>query len=256
MKNGITAFRTYNSTGYLRFSIKELLELITKSFLVIVLLDVTFYRSLVLMPFLIPIGYLYFLKLLKEELSKKRSFFCKQFKDFLGLTITSLRAGYSVDNAIINTYADLSNTYGQDADICRLVSKLSVAKKNGQSMGSVFVKAGTLLEIDDVRRFGQIYMLSYTGSGNIASVMDRTALAITEKLEMRNEIEMALNERVFEMKIMSIMPFGIVGYISLINKGYFDALYHNLLGIILMSACMLIYIGAYIWGMKIVEIEV
>lgn len=255
MRNGRMLFKN-NEKEYLRLSKAEVLNLILKSSLVIVLLDITFYKNLVFIFPLMIVGYAYFKKSERELVGQKRSVFCKQFKDFLNLTVTSLKAGYSVDNAIVNTYADLCNTYGPESDICKVVKRLSIARKNGQNMGDIFIKTGKITGVDDVMRFGQIYMLSYTGSGNVAGIMDKTASTISEKLDIQSQIEATLNERIFEMRIMSIMPFGIVGYISLINRGYFEALYHNLLGIILMTICMLIYIAAYVWGTKIVEIQV
>ena len=51
-----------------------------------------------------------------------------------------------------------------------------------------------------------------------------------------------------ELNIMKVMPFGILFYISISNPGYFDPLYHNILGIAVMSGCLVAYLTAYAIG--------
>ena len=40
-----------------------------------------------------------------------------------------------------------------------------------------------------------------------------------------------------------------------ISKGYFDVLYHNIIGVMIMSVCLTVYILAYLMSEKITEIE-
>jgi tight adherence protein B len=57
------------------------------------------------------------------------------------------------------------------------------------------------------------------------------------------------------MKIMNMMPFFIMAYISLTGRGYFDVMYHNLPGIIVMSVCLIVYIFSYLWGVRIFAVK-
>ena len=56
-----------------------------------------------------------------------------------------------------------------------------------------------------------------------------------------------------ENKVMCIVPFFILLYMDITSKGYFDILYHNLPGIIIMTICMAVYIMAYLMAEKITE---
>ncbi len=104
--------------------------------------------------------------------------------------------------------------------------------------------------------FGLIYKISYMKRGNVANAMEKYAEQIIERFEVENEIYNEMNERIFEMKIMNLMPLAIMLYIGMMNKGYFSVMYHNIKGILCMSLCLLIYVGAYFWGNKMTSIEV
>ena len=53
---------------------------------------------------------------------------------------------------------------------------------------------------------------------------------------------------------MCMIPFFILFYMDVTSKGYFDVLYHNLVGIIIMTVCLGIYIFAFFMSEKITEI--
>ena len=69
-------------------------------------------------------------------------------------------------------------------------------------------------------------------------------------------IEVVISARQLEQRIMNIVPFGILLYISAASEGFFDVLYRNAAGVVLMSICMAVYIGAVFLSGKIVDIEV
>ena len=55
---------------------------------------------------------------------------------------------------------------------------------------------------------------------------------------------------------MNIMPFAIMLYISMTSPGYFQGLYHSLQGVLVMSVCLLVYVGAYILSIRMISIEI
>ena len=55
---------------------------------------------------------------------------------------------------------------------------------------------------------------------------------------------------------MKYIPFFIIFYISLTTKGYFESLYHNLLGWIVMTVALFIYMAACKVSDRILQIDV
>ena len=56
-----------------------------------------------------------------------------------------------------------------------------------------------------------------------------------------------------EWMIMKLIPFAILLYIELANPEYFDGLYHNTRGVLVMTGCLAVYLGAYMAGEMIMK---
>ena len=83
-----------------------------------------------------------------------------------------------------------------------------------------------------------------------------TADVIGQKIELLAEIDVMLTGKKMEQRIMLLIPLFIMGYISLTSPGYFMPLYQNPMGILVMSACLLLYATAYLLSEKIMEIHI
>lgn len=205
------------------------------------------------MILLLAVGYGYFNILFQEKQNEKRQKICQEFKEMLLLSGTGQRAGYSIENSLINSTGDLSRLFGTKSAICLMLKEVYIARENNQSIHEIFIKAGRETDIEDIWQFGEIYQIAYASSGNMSVIMDKAAQVLIEKLEIRNNAYIALNERIFELKIMNMMPFLIIVYVSLTNPGYFDVMYHNLKGILIMTGVLIVYILSYLWGQKLLR---
>ena len=241
---------------YLKNGIKEKCLIIAEAVAVIPVFDYFFYRSLTAAFFLIPVGVLFYALLSRQLNEKKAAEFRSQFKELLMLSSTMMRAGYSVENAILKSYGDLRYMFGKDSPVCRLIADIAKAQKNRSQIGNVFISAGMQTGIEEIEEFGRVYSVVYEKSGNMSSIMDKAAGSIIEKMEVESEIYTAISKSRFEMKIMDLMPFFIMGYMSLTGRGYFDGMYHNAAGAVVMTICMAVYILSYLWGERIVRIDV
>jgi len=50
---------------------------------------------------------------------------------------------------------------------------------------------------------------------------------------------------------MKIMPFGILAYVGMSSPGYFDPLYGNATGIMIMTVLLIVYLAAFYLGDRI-----
>ena len=92
--------------------------------------------------------------------------------------------------------------------------------------------------------------------GNITEVLLNTAERIRGGINVDKEIDTLLSEKKLELRIMEIMPFFIMMYLEVTSVGYFNVLYQDYKGRILMTACLLGYMGAVYVGKRILDIEV
>ncbi len=77
-----------------------------------------------------------------------------------------------------------------------------------------------------------------------------------EKIDVEREITTLVSGKKLELKIMTLIPLGMVLYMKISFPEFLDVLYGNLVGVIIMSICLLVYLVAYEMGRRIVEIEV
>ena len=52
---------------------------------------------------------------------------------------------------------------------------------------------------------------------------------------------------------MRVVPFGILLYIGATYPGYFNELYFNFKGVLIMTGCLVVYLAAYLLGEKMMK---
>ena len=88
------------------------------------------------------------------------------------------------------------------------------------------------------------------------AIIQATVRQIGDKIDVKREIDTILAAKRYEFRVMSMIPYGIIGYMSLSFPEFMDSLYGNILGMGVMTVCLGIYLGAYYLGVRLIKIEV
>ena len=240
--------------NYLKIRRIEYLFLTGKSIAVVALLDFFFYKSFWAVPALLIPGYLYGRLGYRELLEKKKNEACVEFKELLLCSSTGLKAGYSVENSFLHSAEDIRKMFGTDSFAYKILSELYISRKNNRPSHEVFEKIGELIDVEAITEFGEIYRIAYQRSGDLGFVIQKTVETIINNLKLKNEMYLELNEKIFEMKIMTVMPFLIIIYVTLTSGSYFDSMYRNPIGIVVMTIALLVYTGAYSYAQKSIDV--
>lgn len=234
-----------------RFS--EKLLAVVKSAGVVILLTFFFYRSLWAMLPLSVVGFLFYKKLQREDIKKRKHFLEEQFKECILSVASSMKAGYAIENAFMESMTDMRRLYGNESMI---VCEIEVIKR-GLEMN---VPLETLLEdlskrshSAHIEQFAQVFIIAKHGGGNMPEIIKTSAELIGRDMDSREEIRTILSGRRMEQNVMKFMPFVIVLYISITSKGYFNGMYGNLTGSLIMTGCLVVYICAYCFGEKVLS---
>lgn len=220
------------------------------------LVSYLFYESIAAFFILLPFGVWFFLRWEAECIGKKQREFQAQFRETIQSISASMRAGYSVENAMKETKRDLSLLYKEDAAIQREFTHMVRQIYLQVPMEQIMEEWSGRVEQEDVRNFVNVFVMAKKSGGNMLGIIGTTTRQIRDKLEVRAEIETMLAARKYEFKIMSAIPFGMIAYMKVSFPEFMGILYGNLLGIGVMSVCLGIYFGAYMLGERIVSIEV
>ncbi|MCP1102441.1 type II secretion system F family protein [Aequitasia blattaphilus] len=192
----------------------------------------------------------------EECLRKKKNAFNEQFKNAVAAIASGLSVGNSVENAVVSGEKELRLIYDSKERIIREFQIMIRQLKLHVSMEKIFEDLALRVPEEDVRDFVTVFVTVKKSGGNLVAIIADTARQISEKQEVEREIEILLAAKKYEFKIMTMVPFLIIGYMSLSFPEFMKPLYGNIFGVGVMTICLGIYTVAYYMGLKIIKIEV
>lgn len=238
------------------FSLKEGALASLEGTLVVAMIGYFFYQSWLACILLLPV-FVLFIKEKKKDLAKKqRQELSLQFKDLVLALSANVKAGYSMENALRESYRDVELLYGADSPICLEVRHMIRGLENNVILEKLLYDLGIRSRLPDIMQFADVFLIAKRSGGNLTEILEKTAGVIEQKIETDKEIQLMVGARKMEQKIMNMVPFLIICYIGTTSRGFFDVLYHNLVGVAVMTVCLLFYGAAYLLSKRIVEIEV
>ena len=110
--------------------------------------------------------------------------------------------------------------------------------------------------VEDIMMFSEILGTARRTGGNLVRIMRQTTSNIAEKIEMRREIETLVAGKKMEAVCMTAVPLLMILYLRIFSPGFLDPLYNNLMGGMVMTGALVVYGAAFLWGQKIMRIEV
>ncbi len=229
---------------------------VLQGFIIDFLFGKLFFDSYIAMAILFPIVVLWVLLQKYLDKMRRRRIIGIQFRDAIYSVLTSLRAGYSVENAFVESKKDMELLYGAKSDIVFYLNRICKGLKNNIPLEKLIFGFGRECENTDIQDFAMVFKVAKRNGGNMTEIIERTIGVISQKISVEKEIDVLISAKRLEARIMNMVPFFIIFYISISSPGFFDILYHNPFGIVLMSVCMVVYVTAYLLSEKIVNISI
>ena len=109
---------------------------------------------------------------------------------------------------------------------------------------------------EDVQTFVTVFNMAKRSGGDTLEIIRSAVRQMGEKIDVEREIVTLMSAKKMEFRIMTVIPMAMILYLKLSFPEFLDVLYGNVVGAVIMSLCLLIYLGAYEIGRRIVEIEV
>lgn len=208
------------------------------------------------MVWLIAVGPLW--KRRRDKLRSRQLHIRKQqeFKELLLMISASIQAGYSVENAFADSEKELQKMFGDKSMLVPLLHEMNVRVGMNVPLEKAFLQFAGHLGLEDGISFAEIFSFAKRTGGDYGKNIRRTALKIEEKIGICQEIETILTEKQLELKIMSWMPPGMILYVRLTSGEFIKPLYHNAMGVLVMTGCLCLYALMLLLGERFVNIEV
>lgn len=215
-----------------------------------------YYNSLAALLFY-PLVLLFYLRYkTKTRIRQRREELKLQFKDAVQAIAAALRAGYSAENAVAEAGRDLTRVYSERADMVQELAAMQRKMEGGQTIESVMENFGERSGIEEAETFAEIFAVGKRNGGDLIGIMNDTARTIAQTVETERSVAASLGSRRYEQRIMNAIPFAMLLYLRVGSRGFLDPLYGNLAGVLIMTFCLAVYVGAWMLGKKLLEIEV
>ena len=242
--------------GTYQFTRKELIQNTALYLVLDAMFSFLFYRSFIVFVIFLPGVYL-FLKSRRIELNRQRSRkILAEFTTGMQMVNASLQAGYAMENAFREATAELRRIYPEDSFIMTEFRYILTRLRLNVPVESLLMDLGRRTHIEDIIHLAEVFQTAKRTGGDMIGIIRGAVTSIQAKAETREEIETNLSGKVSEQKIMSAAPLAIIAYTTLTSPGFLDVCYHSTLGSLIMTGALAIYAAAYLWGKKIMQIEV
>lgn len=249
-RNGKTDYRQYYFSG------KEWMDCWLEIIGIAVVVNYLCYRSWWAFVGIIPESIWYIQWKKKRKGEKRRQKLCYHFRDVLQGLLTAVRAGYSMEQAVSECRKEMEQMYGKEENLVKELLYMEHQIQVGVPVEKLFLDLGSRSGVEDIRNFGEIFVISRRAGGNLGEIMEQMARVLGEKIRVQREIEVCISGKRMEQLIMSLVPGGMIFYIQLTSQGFLDVLYHNVLGVLVMTCCLLLYAFSFWMGRKIVRISI
>lgn len=205
---------------------------------------------------MMPLGVFYYRRCIEQCLCKKQQEFERQFRDALESLSAELNIGYSMENAVKEVLKDLRMMYPEQTLICReftyMVHQLNLNVTAEKAWKDYAGRVG----LPSVSGFVTIFIQAKRSGGDSILIIRNAVRQLTDKADVKREIETVIAAKRLEFQVMSVIPFGIIGYMRLSFPEFMGILYGNLFGVCFMSICLAFYLAAWKLGCRIVDIQV
>ena len=220
------------------------------------LVSLLFYRSWI--PFALFLGIFPFFLKQKRTACRKQQILQMQreFLDGMQFTLTALQAGYAMENAFAEALSELRKLYEPDAFIVKEFRYLAAQLQMNVPAETLIMSLAVRSGVEDIRNFADVFVTARKTGGDMIAIIRNTISGMRQKEETREEIETVLAGKRLEQRIMSVIPLFILFYVSLTSPGLLSGMYSTGIGIAVMTGCLLVYGGAFLWGRKIMDIQI
>ena len=166
----------------------------------------------------------------------------EQFREALGYIKEVLQTGAALEQAIVETAKNMTKAYGEKGMLAEELNRMVRQMKVGISLEISFLDFAKRSCNEDIKSFAEVLVIARKSGGGIRNVILYTESILYEKQETLRQISMALHAKEYETSILKLMPFGILAYFLLFLPEFLTPLYHSVVGVVIMTILLLLYV--------------
>lgn len=177
-----------------------------------------------------------------------------QFRDFLEAFNTSIGAGKNVVDSFHAVYDDMRIQFEEDAFIVKELEVILSGMANNFDVEDLMEDLGNRSGNDDIVSFANVFRISYRKGGNLKDTINTTHSILSDKMEIKEEIETMVSASKMEQTVMIFMPIALIGIMKSMSPD-FAANFATPAGVASTTIAIGLFIVSYFVGRKILNIK-
>ncbi|MDR1136194.1 MAG: hypothetical protein LBL49_08480 [Clostridiales Family XIII bacterium] len=215
-----------------------------------------FYQSIVASALLFPLCVPAMRMYEKYLAGKRRAALSVSFRDLLYSLSASFSTGRQMPEALREGLESLKLIYNEEAPIIKelddMNKRLFITRETEASVLDDFARRS---HIEDIRNFVDAYFICRATGGDIEKLVVKAADVIMEKMNVQKDIQTITAQKKLESKILLVIPGAILLFLQMFSPDYSAILYGTAAGRVLMTLAFTVTLGAYVWSVKLTDIE-
>lgn len=237
------------------FSLQEKLFCFLEGMLLNAMISILFYNSFLAMIPGMVLVFCYFKEKKRKLVRKRLRRMRVELKEFLNALIAALQTGRSLENAFREALKDTARYVERDTEFVLEMKRICAGVSVGEPLEKLLAEFSRRSHLEELEYFSEVFSIGKRSGGNIIAIMKNTIRMLQERMDAEEEITTAMVEKQLEFHIMTIIPLAIIVYLRIGAGSLIDSLYGNVTGIFVMTVCLAIYGGCYLYGKRLLEIE-
>lgn len=145
----------------------------------------------------------------------RRKQISQQLPDAIDIVVRSLRAGHPISNSIAMVAREMRDPIATEFGL--VVDEMTY----GLNLDSALSNLARRVGVSDLRFLVVAVMIQMQVGGNLAEVLNSLSRVIRERSKMRAKVRALSAEGRLSAGILSVLPFLMIGAISLLRPGYY-----------------------------------
>lgn len=216
-----------------------------------------FYQNMILSGILALGGLLYPKMRKKQIIAARKNKLNLQFKDMLYSLSSAVGAGNSVEKALSVTLEDMRQQYNDpNAFIIKELELMVNRVAMNRTIEEILNDFAERSHLEDIQTFANIFEISKRTGGNLIEIIRNTTQIIADKIETQTEIETMIAGQQMEQKVLTVLPIGLVFFMTKTGGGFMDPIFTTVGGRIIATISLGVILLGTLWSKKIADIRV
>jgi tight adherence protein B len=218
--------------------------------LILSIIGLLLWRSILLVPFAIALGYVLPILWLRQRRSRRNRDFNDQLGETLSLTAASMRGGFSLVQSLANVARDSQEP--TKTELRRVGQEIQLGLSLTQSLDNLVLR----MQSQDLDLVATAIKIHARVGGNLTTILDNISTTVRERAKLRREVRVITSMQRISSYIIGFLPVGLALVIFTINPKYIMKLFEPGWTLCIPIGAVFFWVVGFLIIQKIVDIKV